>query len=59
MLYPKLFCQYLRYFAPEFDEHANILLHKGTMIAIIWVFVLLNLAVRELLAGWQNSSAYW
>jgi len=43
VLYPKMFCQYLKYFAPMFGEDANVWAHKGMMIAVIWVFIFLNL----------------
>jgi len=43
VLYPKMFCQYLQFFAPEIGEEGNIWLHKGTMIVVIWAFVLFNM----------------
>ena len=42
-IYPTMFCDYLAYLAPEFGEDGSYWLRKGLMIAMIWVFVLLNL----------------
>jgi amino acid transporter len=51
VLYPKMFCQYLAYFDPRFGEDGDILLHKGLIIAVIWLFVLLNLAGARTVGG--------
>jgi amino acid transporter len=46
VLYPMMFCDYLSSFLPAFgtpDHGGDIVLRKGLMIGVIWVFIFLNL----------------
>lgn len=57
VLYPKMFCQYLAYFDPRFGEDGALWLHKGLIIAVIWLFVFMNLGGARTIGGLANVFA--
>lgn len=57
VLYPKMFCQYLAYFDPRFGEDGEVWLHKGVIIAVIWLFVFMNLGGARTIGGLANVFA--
>jgi amino acid transporter len=57
-LYPTMFCEYLAHFWPAMDaDHGDFWLRKGVMVAVIWTFILLNMAGARTVGGFTKLFA--